>query len=177
MLARGIVGIIEASATLRPERPCTRPCWSTTASGLSAVHAGGANGMDIVAYKALNEGIRPLISLGEGDESDAQTASPLSRTMSSEPRAANWGVWTRRPAGERPRGGAGHPQDRRRARRISGCSRPACAGRAAQLSLASSVLGLSGGALQPEGFAIVGMAALFTGIVRVPLTGLVLELK
>jgi chloride channel protein, CIC family len=28
--------------------------------------------------------------------------------------------------------------------------------------------------IQPEGFAIVGMAALFTGIVRAPLTGLVL---
>jgi CIC family chloride channel protein len=28
--------------------------------------------------------------------------------------------------------------------------------------------------IQPEGFAIVGMAALFTGVVRAPLTGLVL---
>jgi CIC family chloride channel protein len=31
-----------------------------------------------------------------------------------------------------------------------------------------------GSQIQPEGFAIVGMAALFTGIVRAPLTGLVL---
>ena len=31
-------------------------------------HAGSANGMHIMAHKALDEGIRPLISLGEGDE-------------------------------------------------------------------------------------------------------------
>jgi chloride channel protein, CIC family len=35
-------------------------------------------------------------------------------------------------------------------------------------------LALPGLAIQPEGFAVVGMAALFTGIVRAPLTGIVL---
>ncbi|HTU54843.1 MAG TPA: H(+)/Cl(-) exchange transporter ClcA, partial [Acetobacteraceae bacterium] len=37
-----------------------------------------------------------------------------------------------------------------------------------------AALALPGFAIQPEGFAVVGMAALFTGIVRAPLTGIVL---
>lgn len=38
----------------------------------------------------------------------------------------------------------------------------------------AAALALPGFAVQPEGFAVVGMAALFTGIVRAPLTGIVL---
>lgn len=37
-----------------------------------------------------------------------------------------------------------------------------------------SALALAGFAIQPEGFAVVGMAALFAGIVRAPITGIVL---
>ena len=47
----------------------------------------------------------------------------------------------------------------------------------AQLGLSFGIicrLAFPGSHIQPEGFAIVGMAALFTGIVRAPLTGLVL---
>ena len=47
----------------------------------------------------------------------------------------------------------------------------------AQLGLSFGIicrLAFPGSDIQPEGFAIVGMAALFTGIVRAPLTGLVL---
>ena len=47
----------------------------------------------------------------------------------------------------------------------------------AQLGLSFGIIcgfAFPGSHIQPEGFAIVGMAALFTGIVRAPLTGLVL---
>ena len=36
---------------------------------------------------------------------------------------------------------------------------------------------LPGLEIQPEGFAVVGMAALFTGIVRAPITGIVLVVE
>jgi chloride channel protein, CIC family len=72
-----------------------------------------------------------------------------------------------------------YPQEQARCRmrleRRAGCSRPRwCWGRNSGFSLAQPAGLLPYLDVQPEGFAIVGMAAFFAGVVRAPITGIVL---